>query len=119
MEVGTDIIEVARIAESIQNPGFLTRVYSDEEIEIIQNRKGRKSAETASGRFCVKEAFSKALGTGIRNFNMNEISTLNDELGKPYITLKGNAKKILGNRKTAVSISHTAEYATAVVIIYE
>lgn len=114
MNVGIDIIEVARIEKSIKNPSFVKRVYSPEEAELISRKK---NAQTAAGRFCVKEAFSKALGTGIRDFQMNEVSTLNDELGRPYIVVSGNAEKILDGRQTSVSISHTAEYAVAVVII--
>ena len=115
MTVGIDMIEVSRIAKSIQSQRFLQRVYSPDEIELI---KSKKIAQTAAGRFCVKEAFSKALGTGVRDFELYEVSTLNDELGKPYITVSGNAKKLLDGRKTSVSITHTAEYASAVVIIY-
>lgn len=115
MNVGIDIIEVKRIAKSIQMPRFLDHVYSEDEIRIIQKKK---NAETAAGRFCVKEAFAKALGTGVRDFELYEVSTLNDELGKPYIVTSGNAEKLLAGRQTSVSISHTAEYATAVVIIY-
>ncbi len=115
MNVGIDIIEVKRIEKSIKNPKFVSRVYSEDEIKIISQKK---NAETAAGRFCVKEAFSKALGTGVRDFELKEVSTLNDELGRPYIEVTGNAKKLLNGRNTSVSISHTSEYATAVVIIF-
>lgn len=116
MNVGIDIIEVERIEKSAKREAFLKKCFSSAEIELFES-KGYCS-ETIAGRFCVKEAFSKALGTGVRNFELTDITTLNDELGAPYLVLQGNAKKALGDRQTCVSISHTKNYATAVVIIY-
>ena len=66
----------------------------------------------------MKEAFGKAIGTGVRDFELNEVSTLTDELGRPYVVLSGNAKKIAGDKKISVSITHTNEYAQAAVILY-
>ncbi len=116
MNVGIDIVEIDRIQRCLEHKAFLKKVYSDAEIELFEKKK--MNIETIAGRFCVKEAFSKALGTGIRNFEMTDITTLNDELGAPYLILENNAKKALGDRKTSVSISHTKTYATAIVIIY-
>lgn len=116
MTVGTDLIEIARIKKSACRPGFIERVYSKEEIALYEKRK--RNPEILAGRFCVKEAFGKALGTGVRNFELNEVSTLNDELGCPYLVLTGDALKAAGDRKFSVSITHTKEYASAVVIAY-
>ena len=63
-------------------------------------------------------AFGKALGTGVRDFELNDVTTLNDKLGAPYIILTGKALEIAGDKNISVSISHTKEYATAIVIIY-
>lgn len=117
MHIGTDIIEISRIKKSMERPRFLEKCFSEEERRLFALRGSR--AETVAGRFCVKEAFSKALGTGVRGFALDEVSTLCDELGAPYIKVTGNAARLLGSRKTAVSISHTKEYATAVVLIYK
>ncbi len=115
MRVGIDIVETSRIAKSITKPRFLERVYSTEEISLCNSKKN--PVESFSARFCVKEAFSKALGTGVRNFSLNEVSTLNDPLGCPYVVLSGDAKELAKGFKVSVSISHTKEYATAIVIL--
>ncbi len=116
MEVGIDLVEIQRIKKSSQIPGFIEKVYSKEEIALYQRRKN--SMEVLAGRFCVKEAFGKAIGTGVREFELNEVSTLTDELGKPYVVLSGNAAKIAEGKQISVSITHTKEYASAVVILY-
>lgn len=117
MNVGIDLVEIPRIEKCIQREGFLKRFFSKEENELFATKKN--PAETVAGRFCVKEAFSKALGTGVRDFSLDEITTLNDELGAPYIKLTGKAAELLGKRRLSVSITHTKQYASAVVIIYD
>jgi holo-[acyl-carrier protein] synthase len=116
--IGIDLIEIKRIEKSLKNPHFLEKVFSEKEQAIILRKN--HPAETAAGRFCVKEAFGKALGTGVRGFELSEVETLNDELGCPYIVLYGKAKEIFNakfpNAKISVSISHTAEHATAVLM---
>lgn len=113
MGIGTDIIEVARIEKSIASERFLKEVYTEKEIELIKE----KGAETAAVNFAAKEAFSKALGTGVRGFRLSEVEILRDSLGKPYINLYGAAARIAGNTEIEVSLSHTKEYAVSFVII--
>lgn len=116
MTVGIDLIEIERIKKSMNSPGFLAKVFSPSEIKFFAER--RFAPQTIAANFCVKEAFSKAIGTGIRGFSLNEITVLRDALGAPYIMTEGKAKEIVeSNRyKLSVSISHTENYATAVVI---
>ena len=73
--IGNDVVEIARIEKAISNEKFIKRVYTEKEIEIIE-KKGNKIASYA-GRFSAKEAISKALGTGIRDFNLTDIEILN------------------------------------------
>ena len=117
MRIGIDIAEVGRIKRAAGSERFVARVFSEEERAIFAERKN--NPQTIAGRFCVKEAFGKALGTGICAFDLREVSTLNDDAGAPYLKLTGKALELLGNRKTSVSISHTKEYATAAVIIFD
>lgn len=119
MRVGTDIEEIERIGRSLKNPRFLTRVFSPEEIALFQSR--RMSAATIAGNFCAKEAFAKALGTGIRGFSLSEVSVLRDEQGAPLLRLSGRAKELATGMRLrfSVSISHCPHYATAVVIACE
>lgn len=118
IRVGTDIEEIGRIRRSMQNPRFLTRVFSAKERELFDNCG--LSAATVAGNFCAKEAFSKALGTGIRGFALSDISVLRDSLGAPVLELSGRALAISKQLGLcfSVSISHCPLYATAVVIAY-
>jgi len=121
VNVGIDIIEIDRIKRSIKNPRFLSRIFSPSELKYFSQRCFNPS--TIAGNFCVKEAFAKAMGTGIRGFSFNEISVLRDYMGTPYISLSGKAKETLKSKITgsnmAVSISHSKNMATGIVIIYK
>lgn len=115
---GTDIIEIDRIKKSAKNPRFLSRVYSSAELKFFT--KISFKPETLAANFCAKEAFAKALGSGVRGFKFNEISVLRDGVGAPFFILNGNAKKIVTSRhlELSLSLSHCKEYATAVVVAY-
>lgn len=113
---GIDIVEIDRIEKSIQNEAFKTRVYGKEELCELENEK----PENYAGVFCAKEAFSKAIGTGIRGFSLNEVQVLHDQLGAPYFSFSGNALKSVLEKgmKFSLSISHSKQYAVASVIAY-
>ncbi|MDD2956171.1 MAG: holo-ACP synthase [Oscillospiraceae bacterium] len=113
---GIDMVEIGRIRKSMENPRFLTRVFSSEEQELFRERGF--PPQTVAANFCAKEAFSKALGTGLRGFALSEISVLRDELGKPWIKLDGAALELAkrGGYSFSLSLTHTREYAAAVVI---
>ena len=115
--IGNDIVEIERIEKAISNEKFIKRVYTEKEIEIIE-KKGSKAASYA-GRFSAKEAISKALGTGVRDFNLTDIEILNDELGKPYVVLKNESKGRMVDMRIEISISHSKEYATAVAVMFK
>ena len=113
MGIGTDIIEISRIEKSIKSEAFLKRVFSERERELIE----KKGAPGAAANFAAKEAFSKALGTGVRGFSLCEVEVLREDNGKPYIALSGRAEKLMGKRKIEVSLSHTDSLALAFVVI--
>lgn len=117
--VGTDIIEIKRIAKSCENKRFIERVYSKKELSFFSKKKN--PFESYAGNWAAKESFGKALGTGVRDFELTNVSCLRDEMGCPYLELTGNALEIASknNLDFSVSISHTKEYATAVVIAFE
>lgn len=116
--IGIDIIEINRIKDSVnKNKKFLNRVFTKKEIKLFNKRKN--NINTISGNFAAKEAFSKALGTGIK-FSWNDIEILRDENGKPYINLYGKAKNIFdknGFENCHISISHNKTQAVANCII--
>ena len=115
--IGNDIVEIERIEKAISNEKFIKRVYTEKEIEIIE-KKGSKAASYA-GRFSAKEAISKALGTGVRDFNLTDIEILNDKLGKPYVVFKNILKDRMADVRMEISISHSKEYATAVAVMFK
>ena len=118
--IGTDIVEVVRIRKAIERThSFLKGVFTDNEVEYINSKKNKY--ETAAGIFTVKEAFSKALGSGIRGFGLKDIEVLHTELGKPIINLSEKVSKKISEEdyRVHVTISHTKENAVSFVIIEE
>lgn len=114
---GIDMVEIKRIEKSLESKRFIDMVYSSEEQELLKERNFR--AETAAANFCAKEAFSKALGTGVRGFSLNEVSVLRDSMGAPYLKLTGSALKLAGNKIFSVSLTHTKDTAAAFVTAVE
>jgi holo-[acyl-carrier protein] synthase len=119
--IGTDIVSVDRIKNSLKNKNILTRLFSKE--EITKCNKLIKSKNCYAKRFAAKEAFAKALGTGISNgINFNEIIVMNEKNGKPFIKLKGKTlqiikKKLKKKAKISLSLSDEKKYAVAFVTI--
>lgn len=115
--IGNDIIEINRIEKVIKKANFITKVFTENEIKLFEIKGNR--AEFFAGRFAGKEAVSKALGTGFREFSLTDIEILNNELGKPYVTFKNSIESYNKKYFIDISISHCKEYATAVAIIFE
>ena len=117
--IGNDIIEIERIEKAISKEGFKNKIYTQKELENIQKRGNR--TETYAGIFSAKEAISKAIGTGVREFSLTDLEILNDDLGKPYVVVSEKLDKILKTKKEdyqiEISISHSRKYATAMAII--
>lgn len=114
---GIDIVEISRIKKLIENGTFTERFFSERENAYFSSKK--YAPETVAGAFCAKEAFSKALGTGIRGFSLKEVEVLHDDLGKPYLVLSGDAKNAAeksGIKKLFLSVSHSDFFAVANVI---
>ena len=119
VEIGNDIIEIERIEKAISKEGFKNKVYTQKELENIEKRGDR--VETYAGIFSAKEAISKAIGTGVREFSLTNLEILNDDLGKPYVVVSEKLDKIIKSKKEdyqiEISISHSKKYATAVAIV--
>ena len=115
LSVGTDLVEVERIRASMKNPRFCSRVFGKAETAGLAKRGF--SAESAAAAFCAKEAFSKAVGTGLWSFDLRDVQLLHDErTGKPELFLSGRALRLAGNSRFSVSLTHTSRYASAVVV---
>ena len=120
--IGVDIVDNNRIKVLIKNKNFINRTFSKKEISI--SNKHLHKTNFFSKRFAAKEAFSKALGTGISNgINFKEIIVLNEKSGKPYIKLTDKTKKVVEkklkkkNFKVSLSIADEKDYAVAFVTI--
>ena len=116
LATGIDLIEIERIKSSMENPRFCRMVLGPEEYRQLEARGFPQQSVAAS--FCAKEAFSKALGCGIRGFALDEVELLREESGRPYLCLSGKAQDLAKakNMQFAVSVTHTKLYASAVVI---
>ena len=113
--IGNDIVEINRFESIVERKSVLYKMFSEREVIL-----GGKRPSFFAGSFAVKESVSKAFGTGIRGFRLNEIEVLRDELGKPYVELWGRAKElaeILGIDSIYVSISDTKQLVAAVAVI--
>ena len=119
--VGIDIIDVARIAASLEKFGhrFGERILSREESAYCLSHVN--PAPFVAARFAAKEAISKAFGTGIgRHLGWQDMEIAHRESGEPYVILHGKGKKLFEARKAKnlfVSISHTQQYAAVVAIL--
>lgn len=118
---GIDIIETARLKQSIEkyDSHFLDHVFTREE-QSMAPEKGEARYAFFAGRWAVKEAISKALGTGFcEKCSWTDINVRNLPSGRPIAILSGNAEKTavaLGIAKLHISISHDRSYACATAI---
>lgn len=99
-KIGVDIVEISRMEKSIKNERFLKKVFTEQEIEYC------KSVQSFAGIFAAKEAYFKAIGTGI-TYPITDVEVFHNENGKPYLNVNS----------TDLSISHDGNYAVAVVLI--
>ena len=122
--IGTDIVNIKRMEHSLKKHGFSfkNRIFSKKEISYCEKKKN--SSSSYAKRFAAKEAFTKALGTGIRKgVNLKNIEITNNVYGKPLILLKGNLssylkKKIKSSKYDIhLSLSDDKPWAQATVII--
>lgn len=119
--IGTDLVENARLAASIEKFGarFLQRVFCEREIAYCSAM--RHSAPHYAARFAVKEAVSKAFGCGIgEHLGWLDIETARADTGAPCVILTGGGATLAKQRGVAqvlVSLSHTEHYAVAYVML--
>ncbi len=117
--IGVDIVSVERMRHWFSNPGLLSRFFHPDEIENVWKRKSGRVLSLAA-RFAAKEAFGKALGTGMRNLVLKDIQVVNSHNGKPSIKLFGSARSALERHNGVsvhLSLTHEEHSAVAIVII--
>ena len=114
--VGCDLCEIARIEKT--DSRFLEKCFTESEREYFAKKHNKY--ESIAANFAAKEAFSKALGTGMRGFSFADIEVLRDELGKPYVNVFGGAKEMCDKEKISgihISLTHTGSLAMAYVVL--
>ena len=116
LAVGVDLIEVERIAASLEKYGqrFLDRIFTAREQGYCDGR-----AECLAARFAVKEAVAKAMGTGIGDISWQDIEIVNEENGRPTLVLHGAASamsRTMGLKLWSISLSHTHTHAIGMVV---
>mgnify|MGYP000128082419 CR=1 FL=1 len=117
--IGIDVVHVYRMRRWEKVPGLFQRFFNEQELNAAL-AKGEGGILSLAARFAAKEAFGKALGTGLHGLSLRELSVLNDSLGKPRIYLEGKAREALersGGKRVYVSLSHERDNALAVVVI--
>ena len=118
--IGCDLADVERIEKAIARKGFKERVFTPDEIAYCTGSHGDR-AQSYAARFAAKEAFLKAIGTGLRGSGqLTDISVTNDDLGKPELKVTGYYAAFIekmGVTKIHLTLSHTSTTAMAVVVL--
>ena len=115
--VGIDAVNIERLKK--WKPRMFERFFHPDELRTANDR-GRSGVASLASRFAAKEAFGKALGTGLQGFNLKEVAVLNDANGKPILHLMGRALDAFesaGGEHHHVTLTHEHDYAIAAVII--
>lgn len=117
--IGIDMTTVDRFSNWINNNSILERYFNSQ--EQCSQKSENYMKEHYAVRFAAKEAFGKALGTGINGFKLSDVYIKNEISGKPVIIVKDSAEKKLkelyGECSLHVSLSHEKNNAIAIVII--
>jgi holo-[acyl-carrier protein] synthase len=117
--IGIDMIEVKRMERWLNNLSLLERYFHNEELTLVLSRKNT-AAQTLAARFAAKEAFGKALGTGLAQIELKDIIVINNDNGKPEMKLMRTAQKAFeksGAYKIHLSLSHERENAIAMIVL--
>ncbi|QIL46133.1 holo-ACP synthase [Vagococcus coleopterorum] len=110
--IGVDLVEKSRMKEIVENkPAFVKRVLTENEQMVFASLKGHRQVEFLAGRFACKEAYLKAIGTGLGPVSFQEIEILTLDSGQPIVTKPENEGKVF------VSISHTVDTAIGQIVI--
>ncbi len=117
--IGIDIVDVNRIKHWLTVKGLPQRFFNQSELEDAR-KKGSAEPFSLAARFAAKEAFGKALGSGLKDIRLKDICVINDEKGKPELSVFNSALKAFtesGGKEIHLSLSHEKNMAVAVVVI--
>jgi len=117
--IGLDVVHVERLVHWQKNPGLLERYFHADELASAR-AKGSGEILSLAARFAAKEAFGKAIGTGLSGITLKNILVLNNHNGKPCMQLFGNALdafRAAGGEIIHLSLTHERDNALAMVVI--
>ena len=117
--IGIDIVRIQRLKRWLATPGLLERFFHPQELEASLSR-GKGDAYSLAARFAAKEAFGKALGTGLAGIVLKDIIVINRNNGRPEIEVINTALGALENsgaNRVHLSLTHEHEYAAAMVVL--
>lgn len=117
--IGLDVVHVGRLERWQKLPGLLERYFHPEELAAALSR-GSSATVSLAARFAAKEAFGKAIGTGLSGITLKNILVLNNHNGKPCMQLYGNALEAFhkcGGQSIHLSLTHERDNALAMVVI--
>lgn len=121
ISIGNDIVHIPRFSKSMEKNAFVEKVFHPEEIDACEKKPNRIPSYAA--RFAAKEAFAKAIGTGLyaQGITPQDVWVQNQDSGKPYLCFSEKLTNILKEKNVCgcdVSLSHHGDYALAHVILY-
>ncbi|MDR1100319.1 MAG: holo-ACP synthase [Treponema sp.] len=117
--IGVDVVHVIRMERWRLVPGLLARYFHQEELAAALAR-GRGATLSLAARFAAKEAFGKALGTGLAGIVLKDIMVMNHHNGRPDIKVSGTAMRALeksGANRVFISLTHEQDNAIAMVVL--
>lgn len=117
--IGIDIVHTDRIAHWISIPGLVERYFHPEEIAAARSR-GQAMTLSLAARFAAKEAFGKAIGTGLSGIRLRDIQVINNHNGRPDMILHASARarfEAAGGVRVLLSMTHERDSAVAMVLV--
>ena len=117
--IGVDVVHVRRMSRWRNTPGLLERYFHPEELLQALSR-GNGIELSLAARFAAKEAFGKALGTGLAGIVLKDIMVANHHNGRPEIRVEGTARRALeksGANRVHLSLTHEKDSAIAMVVL--
>lgn len=123
LRIGTDLVHIPRFERSLAQPAFVSKVFHPTEVDYCSSKTSASATASYAARFAAKEAFAKALGSGLfaHGIGLHDVWIENEESGRPRLCLAAPATSYmqsLGFSGTDVSLSHHGEYALATVLIF-
>jgi len=117
--IGIDAVYIKRMERWVTNHKLMEKFFHHDEVAYVTSR-GKSAAQSLAARFAAKEAFGKALGTGLANITLKDIMVINNDNGRPEIKLFNSAQDAFektGANRAHISLTHERESAIAMVIL--